>query len=77
MKYLVQKQKYWYRTSDGKRFKCRTLEEVWKVAYNEGVSPADLDYDPQIVPQGNGKCNIHVTYFRKPNSMGLILPGGM
>lgn len=75
---LVSKYKYFFRSMHtGKRYKCKTIDEVNKVAHSEGVSDKDLDYDPQIIPIGAGKCNIHVTFFRKPSTMGLILPAGM
>ena len=72
-KMLVEKHRYFFRSSVG-TYRCASLEEVQRIAASEGVRHQDLDFNPQVVPLGNGKCDIHVTYFRKPHPMGLILP---
>jgi hypothetical protein len=72
--WLVEKQKYFYLDSKGKRFKCKNLEEIERIAKSEGVSPRDLDYKPELIPQTTDKCHIHVTFFRKPYLPGFIIP---
>lgn len=71
---LVKTQRYFFRDAAGKAHKCKTLDAVHKVAQSEGVTLDQLDYDPQVVPTGDGKCEIHVTFFRKPLVPGLIMP---
>jgi hypothetical protein len=72
--HLVKTQKYFFRDGKGKIYDCKTLDAVHKVADSEGVHFTQLDYDPQVVPTGDGRCEIHVTFFRKPLVPGLMIP---
>jgi hypothetical protein len=62
---LVERHKYFFRSGSGISYECKTLEEVQKVAHSEGVPTSLLDYDPQVVPLGNGKCEMKITFYRK------------
>lgn len=46
-------------------YRCDTLEEVEKVAKNQGIPLRELDYRPQIMPIGGGKCDILVKFVSK------------
>lgn len=46
-------------------YKCKTLDEVEKVAKSMGINIRELDYRPQIVPNTSGKYSIKVTFVSK------------
>lgn len=46
-------------------FRCKNLEEVQKVAKNQGIPFTELDYKPEIMPMGGGKCDILVRFVPK------------
>jgi hypothetical protein len=60
LKNIVAKQTY-----EVSGYKCDTLEEVERVALNEGLDIKLLELKPQIIPLGGGKCNIHVVFAPK------------
>lgn len=41
------------------------LEQVATAIENDGYDPKDLDYQPELIPQGGGKCNVVVRIVRK------------
>lgn len=46
-------------------YRCKTLEEVERVAASQGIALGELDYQPQVIPLGGGKCNILVKFVSK------------
>jgi hypothetical protein len=46
-------------------YRCKTLEEVERVARNQGIPIRDLDYRPELIPTGGGKCDIVVKFVPK------------
>lgn len=46
-------------------YRCKTLEEVQRVANNQGIPIKSLDYRPEIIPLGGGKCDILVRFVPK------------
>lgn len=46
-------------------YRCRSLEEVERVAKSQGINIRELDYRPQVVPQGGGKCDLLVKFISK------------
>lgn len=46
-------------------YRCATLEEVEKVALSQGIPLRELDYRPQMIPLGGGKCDILVKFVSK------------
>lgn len=46
-------------------YKCKTIEEVQKVAAQQGIPLETLDYRPQVLPQGCGKFDILVRFVPK------------
>lgn len=57
LKNLVVKQTY-----EVAGYKCKTLEEVERVAKNEGWDMLKMSIEPQIIPETGGKCTIHVKF---------------
>lgn len=54
-------------------YKCKTLEEVERVALNEGMDIKMMDIKPEVIPLGGGKCNILVRFVaRKPTTEEMI-----
>lgn len=45
--------------------RCKTLEDVEKVALDHGIPIKDLDYTAEIMPLGGGKCDILVKFISK------------
>lgn len=57
-------------------YEVRTLEEVERIARDEGIRLLDCNFAPQIVPSGNnGKCKIVVEFRRKGLSRILDFAG--
>lgn len=46
-------------------YRCRTLEEVERVAACQGIPLRELDYRPCAIPTGAGKCDILVRFLPK------------
>ena len=46
-------------------YRCKSLEEVERVAASQGIPLAQLDYRPCIVPQSGHKCDILVKFVPK------------
>jgi hypothetical protein len=45
--------------------RCKSLEEVERVANDFGVKIKELDYRPEIIPQSGHKCDILVKFIPK------------
>jgi len=41
------------------------LEQVEKAITSDGHNPLDLDYQPELIPQGGGKCDVLVRFVVK------------
>jgi len=48
---------------EGRR--CKTLEEVERIANDFGIPIKELDYTAEIMPLGGGKCDILVKFMSK------------
>lgn len=46
-------------------YRCKTIEEVEKIASSQGIPLRELDYRPSVVPTGGGKCDILVKFVNK------------
>lgn len=46
-------------------YRCKTLEEVERIAQSQGIKLRELDYQPQVVPLGGGKCDLLVKFVSK------------
>lgn len=46
-------------------YRCKSLEEVERVARNQGIPIRELDYRPELIPIGAGKCDILVKFVSK------------
>jgi hypothetical protein len=46
-------------------YRCKTLEEVERVAKNMGINLREMDYQPQIEPNTSGKFDIKVKFVSK------------
>jgi hypothetical protein len=46
-------------------YRCKTLEEVERVAKSQGIPIEALDYSPQVIPQAGHKCDILVKFVPK------------
>jgi len=55
---LIQREEFYI---DG--YKARSLEDVERIANNQGYRLDQLEIKPQIIPQGNGKCIVR-THFK-------------
>ena len=42
--------------------RCKNLEQVEKTASNLGLNIKDLDYRPEVLPLGGGKCDVLVKF---------------
>lgn len=47
-------------------YRCGTLEEVERIANAQGIPLRELDYRPQVIPQGGGKCDLLVKFVSGP-----------
>lgn len=63
MRALIKKQKLFFLASNGKQYPCKSLEEVYQVAQAEGVDTSKIQYEPHVIPTGDGKCDIHVLFY--------------
>ena len=46
-------------------FRCNTLEEVERIAGDYGIPLKQLDYRPELIPQGGGKSKMLVKFVSK------------
>jgi hypothetical protein len=46
-------------------YRCRTLEEVERVAKSMGINLKEMDYQPQMEPNTSGKFDIKVKFVSK------------
>jgi hypothetical protein len=46
-------------------YKCKTLEEVERIAKERGIPLRELDYRPQLIPMGAGKADVLVRFISK------------
>ncbi len=46
-------------------YKCKTLEEVERIAKEKGIPLRELDYRPQLIPLGAGKADVLVRFVSK------------
>lgn len=46
-------------------YRCKSLEEVERVAAEQGIALRELDYRPEFIPQGGGKANMRVKFVSK------------
>ncbi len=46
-------------------YRCHSLEEVERVALNQGIQLRELDYRPQVVQAGAGKFDLIVKFVSK------------
>lgn len=46
-------------------YRCKSLYEVYKIAKNQGIPIKDLDYRPQLIPLGSGRCDVLVKWVSK------------
>lgn len=46
-------------------YRCKSLEEVERVARSQGIPLRDLDYRPEIIPQAGHKCDILIKFIPK------------
>ncbi len=46
-------------------YRCSTLEEVEKIASNQGIPLRELDYRPHVIPMGSGKWDAVVKFMPK------------
>lgn len=47
-------------------YRCKSLEEVERVAKAQGIPLRELDYKPEVIPQGGGKCDLLVKFVSGP-----------
>lgn len=43
-------------------YRCKSLEEVERIANAQGIPLRELDYRPEVIPQGGGKCDLLVKF---------------
>jgi len=46
-------------------YRCNSLEEVERVAKNQGIPIETLDYQPEIVPNSGQKCDLYIKFVPK------------
>ena len=46
-------------------YRCKTLEEVEKVAACQGIPLKELDYRPVLIPQGGGEATMLVKFISR------------
>lgn len=46
-------------------FRCKNLEEVERIAGDYGINLRDLDYRPELIPQGGGKAKMLIKFVSK------------
>lgn len=48
-------------------YRCKSLEEVERVAGNQGLKLRELEYTSEVVPLSGGWCDIKVNFMSKSN----------
>ena len=43
-------------------YRCKSLEEVERVAASQGIPIKSLDYRPELIPLGGGKYNVLIKF---------------
>lgn len=43
-------------------YRCKSLEEVERIAAAQGIPLRELDYRPEVIPLGGGKCDLLVKF---------------
>lgn len=46
-------------------YRCKSLEEVERVARSQGIALKELEYEPELIPLGGGKCDILIKFVSK------------
>jgi hypothetical protein len=46
-------------------YRCKSLHEVERIAKAQGIPLRELEYKPQVIPQGAGKCDLLVKFVPK------------
>ena len=46
-------------------YRCKSLEEVERIALSQGIQLRELDYVPVVTPTSAGKCDVKVTFKRR------------
>lgn len=46
-------------------FRCKNLEEVERIAGDYGIPLRELDYRPELIPQGGGKAKMLIKFVSK------------
>lgn len=46
-------------------YRCKSLEEVERIAAQQGIALRELDYRPQVIPTGAGKCDLLIRFVSK------------
>lgn len=46
-------------------YRCKSLEEVERISKEQGIPLKDLDYRPEIIPQGGGRAEFLVKFMSK------------
>lgn len=46
-------------------YRCKTIEEVERVAKSQGIPLKELDYRAQLIPCGGGKADVLVKFISK------------
>lgn len=54
-------------------YRCKTLEEVQKVAGSMGIDLKKLDYRPQFIPCGAGKWDLKVVFVSKDRRLREVV----
>lgn len=49
-------------------YRCKTLEEVERVASSQGIPLRELDYRPHVIPQGAGKWDAVIRFVPKSST---------
>lgn len=48
-----------------KNYECDSLERVESVAKDEGLTIKELEFRPELIPQGGGKCELLAQFWPK------------
>lgn len=46
-------------------YRCKSLEEVERIAKSQGIELKELDYVPVVTPLGGGQCDLKITFMRR------------
>jgi len=45
--------------------RCKSLEQVTRIAAEQGIPIRELDYRPEVIPLGGGQCEILVKFISR------------